>query len=75
MKVKSFILAYVFPGIGKQIDKMELETIASKPSGRYVFMIENFNALTTIIGNLAGKACEGRCFFILFSIFTRALFL
>ena len=47
-------------GIGDQVDKTELQAIASKPASNYVFMIDNFDALTKIKEELAIKACEGR---------------
>lgn len=45
-------------GIGSQVDKMELEAIASKPASKYVYMIDNFDALNMIKDELAIKACE-----------------
>ncbi|XP_045173658.2 collagen alpha-5(VI) chain-like [Mercenaria mercenaria] len=45
-------------GIGSQIDKEELESIASGPPSKYVFMIDNFDALNQIKDELAIKACE-----------------
>ncbi|KAL4224060.1 collagen [Mactra antiquata] len=45
-------------GIGNQVDKDELENIGSKPSKQYVFMIDDFDALSYIREELAVKACE-----------------
>lgn len=50
-------------GIGKQVDKMELEAIASRPASKYVFMIDNFDALNEIKDQLAIKACKGKLYF------------
>ena len=41
------------------MDALELEAIASKPSDKYVYRIDNFDALTKIQEGLAIKACEG----------------
>lgn len=45
-------------GIGRQVDKIELEAIGSRPSSNYVFMIDSFDALNFIKKELAIKACK-----------------
>ena len=54
-----YLFSFYYTGVGKQIDERELRAIASKPSGRYVFMVDDFSELATIIHELAGKACKG----------------
>lgn len=44
-------------GIGSQVDTMELEAIASKPTKTYMFSIGNFDALDSIKDTLAIRAC------------------
>lgn len=47
-------------GIGKYIDKTELEAVASEPISRHVFMVHDFNALKTIQNSVAFRACTGK---------------
>lgn len=47
-------------GVGRNIDILELQDIASNPDSDYMFMVDDFNALDTITDRLARKACEGR---------------
>ena len=47
-------------GVGRNIDLLELQDIASNPDSDYRFMVTDFNALTTITTRLARKACEGK---------------
>lgn len=50
---------YVFAiGIGKSADNTELNAIASDPDDDYVFQVESFQALNTIVDILAMKTCE-----------------
>lgn len=48
------------PGIGRQVDEDELAAMASKPTGKYMFTIDNFDVLEEIKEQLAIKACEGK---------------
>lgn len=51
---------FLMPGIGRQVDEDELAAMASKPTGKYMFMIDNFDVLEEIKEQLAIKACEGK---------------
>ncbi|CAH1791714.1 unnamed protein product [Owenia fusiformis] len=45
-------------GVGANINKKELEAIASDPDEQYVYTVDNYDALDTIKNMLAMKACE-----------------
>lgn len=47
-------------GVGRNLDLIELQDIASDPDSDFLFMVDDFNALTTITNKLARKACEGK---------------
>ena len=47
-------------GIGDQIDRHELEMIASQPEDEFVFEIDNFNMLSSVLNILAIKTCNGK---------------
>lgn len=47
-------------GVGRNIDHNELQDIASDPDSEYLFMVDDFNALSTLTIRLAKKACQGR---------------
>ena len=59
-------------GIGLNINKNELGSIANEPAADYVFTVTDFSALNSIKTKLSYKTCEGRsisivannCFFI-----------
>ena len=42
------------------MDKDELAAMASKPTEKYMFMIDSFDVLDEIKEQLAIKACEGK---------------
>jgi collagen type VI alpha len=48
-------------GVGQNVDRNELETIATDPQN--VFTVNNFNALDSIQSQLQQSSCEGYCFF------------
>ena len=45
-------------GIGKHIDRLELENMASSPNN--VFRAENFTALKENVKNIKNQVCEGK---------------
>ncbi|KAK3581965.1 hypothetical protein CHS0354_023436 [Potamilus streckersoni] len=50
---------YVFAiGVGNNSDIQELQSIASEPSGQYMYMVNGYKALRSIQSILAYKACE-----------------
>lgn len=52
---------YLFAiGIGSNVDKLELRDIASDPDENFVFMLDNYDALTSIQDILAIKTCDGK---------------
>ena len=53
-------------GVGKYVDRKELSDIASDPDGDHMFMVDDFNALSTILEMLAVKTCQGILFFLYF---------
>ena len=46
-------------GVGKRVDRQELKDIASDPDDDYMFMVDDFNALSSITEMLAAKTCQG----------------
>ncbi|CAH1791713.1 unnamed protein product [Owenia fusiformis] len=44
-------------GVGKNVDKQELEAIGSDPDDKFVFTVNSYDALQTIRNLLAMKAC------------------
>ena len=46
-------------GVGKYVDRKELSDIASDPDDDHMFMVDDFNALSTILEMLAAKTCQG----------------
>lgn len=46
-------------GVGKRVDHQELSDIASDPDDDYMFMVDDFNALSSITEMLAAKTCQG----------------
>ncbi|XP_029656962.2 matrilin-2 [Octopus sinensis] len=49
-------------GIGKQVPRSELVTIASNPSKEYIYGINSFRDLTKIKSSIASKTCLGALF-------------
>lgn len=49
-------------GVGSA-NKQELDAMATDPDNSHVFVVNNFDALKQINGELAQKACEGMCIF------------
>ncbi|KAH3769203.1 hypothetical protein DPMN_170452 [Dreissena polymorpha] len=47
-------------GVGNKIHQTELEAIASKPYNTFMFRVDDYSNLTTIIRTLATKICKGR---------------
>ena len=47
-------------GIGSEVERSELEAIASEPTEQYVFQVGDYTALQYIREILAIKTCEGR---------------
>ena len=47
-------------GIGGQVDRDELAAMASKPTEKFMSMIDSFDVLDEIKEQLAIKACEGK---------------
>lgn len=56
-------------GVGSGLNKPELDAMATDPDNQHVFVVNNFDALKQIKGELQQKACEGKkpiacvCFF------------
>ena len=48
-------------GVGDGADRHELERIASAPSDDYVFQVDNYDALASIMDLLSAKTCKGEC--------------
>ena len=48
-----------YVGIGGQVDRDELAAMASKPTDKFMSLIDSFDVLDEIKGQLAVKACEG----------------
>ena len=46
-------------GVGKNVDRKELSDIASDPDDDHMFMVDDSNALSTILEMLAAKTCRG----------------
>lgn len=46
-------------GVSSGVDRFELQAIASTPSSRFVFSVDNFRSLKTIIDDLTYKTCKG----------------
>ena len=44
-------------GIGSDIDKSELQLIASEPKGKHVFQLANFDELKTKLDSILVQAC------------------
>lgn len=49
-------------GVTKNINRTELEIISSDPSDKYMFEVDTFGELKTIIYKLNEKTCVGECF-------------
>ncbi|CAG2243895.1 unnamed protein product [Mytilus edulis] len=45
-------------GVSSGVDRFELQAIASTPSSRFVFSVDNFGSLKTIIDDLTYKTCK-----------------
>lgn len=46
-------------GVGAEVDRLELTSMASTPSDQYVFTVLNYAALETIKDLLTNKTCQG----------------
>jgi len=46
-------------GVGRNLDLVELSHIASDPDDEFLYMVDDFTALSSITNKLALKACEG----------------
>ncbi|KAL4227331.1 von Willebrand factor (vWF) type A domain [Mactra antiquata] len=58
LKVKEEGIVVFAVGIGNQIDRHELESIASEPKEKYLFEVGKFGLLDSVKEKLAIKACE-----------------
>lgn len=61
-------------GVGYRVDENELRSIASKPSGEYMFMVDNFDSLDRIKELLAIKTCTGKNIIVVTGKFYHAVF-
>lgn len=60
---------YLFAiGIGRNTDAIEMKTIASDPDHRFVFSVDNYDALNSVRDILAVSTCDGKMFIVLSSI-------
>lgn len=48
-------------GVGKNINPSELQFMASLPSSRHVFSVQNMNQLRTLIGSITASSCTSKC--------------
>ena len=46
-------------GVGKGVDHQELSDIASDPEDQFKFIVDDFNALSSITEMLAERPCPG----------------
>ena len=49
-------------GVGRHVERRELEAIASSPASQFVFRVDNYKALSKLRKLLAIKACEGKLY-------------
>lgn len=56
-KAHEFGLITFAIGVGRNLDLQELTDIASKPTDSFLFMVDDFNALSSITDRLAKKTC------------------
>ena len=46
-------------GVGSGIDRNQLNTIATDPDAKHTFVVNNFDALNSIIKTVKERACQG----------------
>ena len=46
-------------GVGSAIRVSELETMASSPASEHVYLLENFNKLSTLAEKMSQSTCNG----------------
>ena len=57
-------------GVGSGINEEELETMASPPADEHVYLLDNFNELSTLAEKMSTKTCNGNVlYYILHSTF------
>lgn len=48
-------------GIGTEINQEELKSIGSDPDTNFVFTVDNFETLKTIVETITTRTCDGKC--------------
>ena len=60
-------------GIGQQLNKNELNIIASDPDGDHVVSSKSFAGVNSLIGNIQESSCYGESFAVLFCVYGNRL--